>query len=560
MSRNPEGRPEVLVVGAGPVGLMMGCELARHGVACRVVDASPGPTDQSRALGVQARTLEVFEDLGIVDDVLARARKVHGIGAFSDGRQVMHITFDLEGLETHYPYLLVFPQGETERLLVGRLRSLGVEVERRTKLVGLSRDESGVTATLVNAEGRSTESRTPWLIGCDGARSAVRKALGLPFEGAEYPESFLLADIKLAWKRPEDEMTITLTPEGPVVAFPLPEPGRWRLVHASTGPVDDSEAEPSRVVDRLQSLLRENGWAEAEVSDPTWTSAFKIHRRVVDRFRDGRCFLAGDAAHIHSPAGGQGMNTGIQDAYNLGWKLGLVVKGASPESLLDSYSPERRPVVADVAQGSDLLTRVVTLRNPVAKSVRNHLMGLLGEFDFVARRVSKDLSELGVGYHGSPIVREDRGDGHASSLGDRLDFRAGPHPGDRVPDAHLEPPPDRDGPLRLFEVLQGTKHVLLLFEGSHGEEEAGRFEGVIRVASEHADEVNTFFVARGDVTPPWIAWEGPTLFDHLGELHRRFGARGPCLYLVRPDGYLGYRAISPDADKLAAYFRTIFLG
>ena len=387
----------------------------------------------------------MFEDLGIVDRVLAGARKVHGIGAFSDGRQVTHITFDLEGLETHYPYLLVFPQGETERLLVDHLRSLGVEVERRTSLTGLSQDKSGVTVKLVDAEGRSSESRTPWLVGCDGARSAVRKALGLSFEGAEYEESFLLADVRLSWDRPDDEMTIILTPEGPIASFPLPEPGRWRLVHASTHRVDDSEAEPSLVVSRFQALLRENGRAEAEVSDPTWTSAFKIHRRVVERFREGRCFLAGDAAHIHSPAGGQGMNTGIQDAYNLGWKLGLVVRGASAEALLDSYSSERRSVVGGVIRGSDLLTGVITLRNPVAKSIRNHLAGLLGEFDFVSRRISRELSELGVGYHASPIVREDRGEGIVSALGDRLDFR-GQGPASRLtacPTSTSNRPPTR---------------------------------------------------------------------------------------------------------------------
>ena len=559
MASSTNDNPAVLVVGAGPVGLTMACELARHGVPCRIVDASSGPTDQSRALGIQARTLEVFEDVGIVDAVLARARKVHGIGAFSDNRRIAHITFDLEGLETPYPYLLVFPQGETERLLEDRLKSYGIEVERRTKLTGLLRDGSGVTATLLDAEGHASESRTPWLIGCDGARSAVRKGLELPFEGAEYEESFLLADVQLAWDRPDDEMTVILTPEGPVVGFPFPEPGCWRLVHASTGTVEDSEAEPARVVTRFQSLLREHGQPKAVVSDPGWTSAFKIHRRVAGRFREGRCFIAGDAAHIHSPAGGQGMNTGIQDAYNLAWKLGLVVRGASPDSLLDSYSSERRSVVAGVIKGTDLMTRVITLRSDVAKAVRNHLIGLLGEFDFVARKLSKTMSELGVEYHSSPIVHEDRGESLLSGLGDRLDFRAGPHPGDRVPDVPLEPPHDKEGPHRLFELLRGTKHVLLLFEGSHGVEALASFEAVGKIAREHDEQITTLLVARGDFAPPSIAWDGPILFDHLGELHRRFGARGPCLYLIRPDGYLGYRAIPPDATKLAEYLRRIFV-
>ena len=550
----------VLVVGAGPVGLTMACELARHGVPCRIIDSSPGPTEQSRALGIQARTLEVLEDVGVVAEVLSRARKIHGLGAFSDGRRVTHITFDLEGLETPFPYLLVLPQGVTEQILVDRLKGHGIEVERRTSLRGFSRDGSGVTASLVDSEGQASTVRASWLVGCDGARSAVRKVLALPFEGSEYEESFLLADVRLAWDRPDDEMTIILTSEGPLIGFPFPESGRWRLVHASTKPVDDSEAEPSRVVERLQGMLREHGRPEAVVSEPTWTSAFKIHRRVAGRFREGRCFVAGDAAHIHSPAGGQGMNTGIQDAYNLAWKLALVERGASPVSLLDSYSTERRGVVAGVVRGSDLTTRVVTLRNPVAKAVRNHLAGLLGEFDFVARRLSRTISELGIEYHSSPIVAEDRGGTFRSGLAETFDFRAGPHPGDRVPDVFLEPPPNIEGPHRLFDVLHGTKHVLLLFEGAHGVEDAGPFEAVREVAREHAAHIETILVVRGDMAPPWIDWDGPMLLDHLGGLHHRFGARGPCLYLIRPDGYLGYRAMPPDSGKLTSYLGRIFAG
>jgi 2-polyprenyl-6-methoxyphenol hydroxylase-like FAD-dependent oxidoreductase len=559
MAANPTESSQILVVGAGPVGLTMACELARHGVRCRIVDEGPGPTEQSRALGIQARTLEVFEQMGVVDEVLARARKIHGVGVFADGQRISHITFDLEALETHYPYLLVLPQGETERILVERLKSHGIEVERRTKFVGLSQDDSGVWANLVDDEGRCSRIHAPWLVGCDGARSIVRKALDLPFEGAEYEESFLLADVRLDWDRPEDEFTIILTPDGPLVAFPFHQPGRCRLVHASSKPLDPSQAVPDQVVARFEAMLHANGCPRAVVAEPTWTSVFKIHRRVAERFRRGRCFIAGDAAHIHSPVGGQGMNTGIQDAYNLAWKLALVEQGASPDSLLDSYSLERRSVVAGVVQGSDLATRVVTLRNPLAKSLRNHLAGLLGEFDFIARKLSKTVSELGVEYHQSPIVHEDRAGGLRSGLADVLDFRGGPHPGDRVPDVLLEPPRDSEGPRRLFEVLRGTKHVLLLFEGAHGVEDAAPFQSVLELARKHSARIEANLVVRGDVAPPWISWDGPTVLDHLGELHHRFGARGPCLYLVRPDGYLGYRSMPPDSAKLASYLGRIFV-
>jgi hypothetical protein len=354
-------------------------------------------------------------------------------------------------------------------------------------------------------------------------------------------------------------MTIILSPEGQIIGFPLPEQGHWRLVHVSTHPVEPSDAEPDRLVTRLQTLLREYGRPEAVVSDPGWTSAFKVHRRVAGRFREGRCFIAGDAAHIHSPAGGQGMNTGIQDAYNLAWKLALVDRGESPESLLDSYSVERRGVVAGVVKGSHLITRVVTLRSPIAKGLRDHLAGILGEFDFVSRKMSRNLSELGVEYHASPIVAEDRGGIFRTGVADTLDFRGSLHPGDRIPDVLLEPPQDVEGPTRLFEVLQGTKHVLLVFEGEHVGNEANMIEGVLQFAKGQERQITTYFVVRGDVAPPSIAWEGPLIRDHEGMLHQRFGARGACLYLIRPDGYLGYRSIPPDRDKLAAYLGRIFV-
>ena len=522
----------VLVVGAGPVGLTMACEAARHGLPCRIIDDGGEPTTESRALGVQARTLEVFEGVGVVDEVLARARKVRGVQVFAEKDRLLHVSFDLDGMETHYPYLLILPQSETERILLGRLREHGVEVEWKTAMKGFTQDGSGVSATIAGPDGAMSDVRARWLVGTDGAKSLTRKTLGLEFAGKEYEEVFLLADVRLEWDRPDDEFTIVLTPQGPIVAFPMPEAGRWRLIDGSGQSADD--AEPGRVVAWFQRLLREHGRPEAVVSDPTWTSAFRLHRRVVDRFRSGRCFVAGDAAHIHSPAGGQGMNTGIQDAYNLAWKLALVDRGASPDSLLDSYTPERRPTALGVLGETDAMTRMVTLRNPIARSARNHLASVLGQFDFFSRQVSRNLSELGVAYRESPIVAEDR-PGAILAPAEALAFRRGPRPGDRVPDVPLEAP----GPDRLHRALLGTRHVLLLF----GEVDPA----VLDLAGRHAGEITTCRVG-GEGTIP----------DPDGHLAHRFGVRSAALYLIRPDGYVAYRAEPADAGGLAAYLGRIF--
>jgi 2-polyprenyl-6-methoxyphenol hydroxylase-like FAD-dependent oxidoreductase len=314
-----------LVVGAGPVGLTMACELLRNGIPCRVIEQNEGPIPltQSRALAIQARTMEALENVGAIEQILAQGRKVHGISGYDGGRRIVHLTLDLDALDTSYPFLLTLPQGQTERILIDVLKSRGGAVEWRTRLNGLQGDEF-VRAKLSGPDGTEQTVRARWLIGCDGARSTVRHELNLPFQGAEYEETFYLADVRIDWEQPDDEAALILAKENLVGAFPLSKRGRWRLVDPSgTVGTDD----PPQAVERFQSLLNSHGFPKARDTDPAWVSSFRIHRRVVDRFRLGSCLVAGDAAHIHSPAGGQGMNTGIQEAFNLAWKLGLVHAG-----------------------------------------------------------------------------------------------------------------------------------------------------------------------------------------------------------------------------------------
>ncbi|MBV8229037.1 MAG: FAD-dependent monooxygenase [Planctomycetaceae bacterium] len=553
----------VLVVGAGPVGLTLACELRRHGVACRIIDRNDGPTplNESRALGIQARTMEVFRETGIADAVLARAKQFHGMSAFSAGRRVAHLSFDFEDLDTRYPHVFGLPQSITERLLIDRLAALGGAVERETSLTSFAQDGAGVTATLADSEGRTSEVRAGWIVGCDGSRSVVRETLDLRFEGGEYEELFLIADARVDWGMPvaEDEIAFFLTPEGPIVSFPFPEPGRWRLVD-TTGLVEAKDQEG--IVARFRDLITQHVSPGATITDPTWTSSFHIHRRVVDTYRVRRAFVAGDAAHLHSPAGGQGMNTGIQDASNLAWKLALVIGGKARDALLDSYSPERRSAVAGVLTGSDLATRAVTLRNELAKGVRDALMGVLGEFDLVRRKISRAISELAVAYRDSPIVAEDhQGLLHAlihrrdePGVRDVLDFASAPRPGDRAPDVPLE----SGGPLRwLADFKHPTLHTLFLFPGAAGRGGDDRLAAMIDlVRGRYADLIHPALVARADTpaTPPV-----EMVPDPKGEVHGRFGAHAACLYLIRPDGYIGYRALPPDPDALRAYLDRLFI-
>jgi 2-polyprenyl-6-methoxyphenol hydroxylase-like FAD-dependent oxidoreductase len=526
----------VLIVGAGPVGLTAACELLRRGVAVRIVDACVTPTDKSKALGVQARTLEALDAMGIADRFVDAGRKIHGMNVYADGARIVHVSLD--DIDSPYSYTLALPQAETERLLAERLAELGGRVEREVKLATLAQDEAGVTATLECPGGSSETERVAWLLGCDGAHSTTRHALGLSFEGLPYEESFVLADVRIGWALPDDEAHAFLAPDGVIAAFPLPR-GRWRLVGEASLP------EPS--VEDVARLLRERGAPEADVHDAGWVAPFRIHRRIVPRYRVGRVFVAGDAAHIHSPIGGQGMNTGMQDAYNLGWKLALVIAGAGRDALLDSYDAERRPVAASTLVGTDLAMKMVTLRHPVARETRNLLAGLLSSLEVVQKRLLATASEIAVGYRGSPIVDEqrssvaratvDRRVGEQPTLADWMSFGAGPHPGDRAPDVSIE------DTRTLFSLLRHNGSTLLLFDGA-APTPAGyaNLVDIARRASQRwSAHVVPWIVVPRRARPPELADAEHVLLDPRGALHRRYGAGSECLYVLRPDGYVGFR-------------------
>ena len=564
---------DALVVGAGPVGLMMAGELARHGLSCRVVDQNEAASTTSKALGVHARTLEVFEDIGALDEALARGRRVHATNVYADKKRIVHVEFD--ELDAPYPMVLDLPQSDTEGILERLAGTRGVAVERRTRLTTLEQDADGVRATLERAGGAREEVRARWLLGCDGAHSTARHALDLPFEGAPYDDVWLAADVALDWDLPDDEIHAFLSPEGALVTFSLPEANRVRIIYdrpgeaAAAGEADREARKPpvpAPSLEEVQATFQARTGFAATVSDPRWLVGFRIHRRIASAYRRGRVFLAGDAAHIHSPVGGQGMNTGLQDAYNLAWKLALVTRGAGRPALLDSYEPERRPIAAATVLGTDLATQVVTLRHPVARWARNRLAEMLSGLEVVQQRGLRAASEVAIGYRKSPIVAEHRasviaarfgaGGGELPSFAEWLDFGAAPRPGDRAPDARY------DGERRLFDLLRGTRHTLLLFDGAAQTPAGYRNLASIgeRVRQRLGAHVTPHVVVPHTAPPAELAWDGSIVLDPQGALHRRYGAGSECLYLIRPDGYVGFRSQPADGAALDAYLSSIFAG
>jgi 2-polyprenyl-6-methoxyphenol hydroxylase-like FAD-dependent oxidoreductase len=405
---------EVAVVGAGPVGLTMATILAAYGIRTVVLDRAAGPASHSRAAVVHARTLETLGPLGIVDEALRRGVVVPHFGVRDRDKRLLAVDFG--ALPTAHPYTLMLPQDETERLLRGALGRRGGDVLWGHEVTKMSQDANGAELTVRSARG-SQRLRARYVVGCDGARSTVRETLGVPFEGATYPQSFVLADVRMDWGLPDDEVQLFFSPDGLVVVAPLPH-GHHRVVAT----VDEAPPEPSLA--DVQALLDARGprTPRPRVEEVVWSSRFRVHHRVAAAFRGGAVFLCGDAAHVHSPAGGQGMNTGIQDAANLAWKLALVLRGQASGSLLDSYERERRQVAQGVLSTTDRITRLATMRSPVARRLRNLLIAGAGRGGWLPRRLASNLAEIDISYQngwsvdGSTVERwAPKGDGSIPS-------------------------------------------------------------------------------------------------------------------------------------------------
>jgi 2-polyprenyl-6-methoxyphenol hydroxylase-like FAD-dependent oxidoreductase len=488
---------EVLVVGAGPAGLVAATVLADLGVAVRIVDRGRGPVEQSRAAIVHVRTLELLDRIGVADRAVAEGVRTSTVEVFDRGRRIAGFPLAGRGNEARspFPYALGLAQDRTERLLVDRLAELGVRVEWNVELVGLADG-----AAVLRGRGAETVSAR-WIIGADGARSSVRRALGIEFAGHTYAQMGLLADVDLGGDVPaEGTVRLHLTPGGFAGLFPLGS-GRFRVFGAlprglvPTGAATEVAHEPYGDIpeDRLRSWCAEV--AGTVIRDVRWSALFRVHSRLAERFRAGTVFLVGDAAHVHSPAGGQGMNLGIGDAVNLAWKLGLVARGEAHERLLDSYEAERRPAAVAVLRGADRGFALETAAHPGAVWVRGHLAGpaitLLQRLPPVRRAVFRLFSQTWISYRGSPATGGVR-------AGDRA-----PHGGPRV----------------------GLRHHLLVFD-----DDPDRRRAVEAAVGAYAVPMTVEVPARA--------------------LRRQYGARPPWLVLVRPDGHIGY---SGPADDLTAF-------
>jgi 2-polyprenyl-6-methoxyphenol hydroxylase-like FAD-dependent oxidoreductase len=397
---------EVLIVGAGPTGLVLALWLTKCGVQVRIVDKTAEPGTTSRALAVQARTLELYRQLDLAEDVVAKGHRVPAVNLWIKGERKARLSLsDMGKGLTPYPFMHIFPQDEHERLLIAKLAALGVSVERRTELVSFVEQPNAIVARLRGGDGNEQECEAIYLAGCDGARSKVRETIGTGFPGGTYRHVFYVADVEASGAALDGELHIDLDEADFVAVFPLAGQGRGRLI----GTVRDERADRAETMTFDDISSHAIGQMKVTIGKVNWFSTYHVHHRVTEHFRKGRTFLVGDAAHIHSPAGGQGMNTGIGDAINLAWKLAAVIKGRAPARLLDSFEAERIGFARRLVATTDQAFTLATSQGGLAAFVRIHIVPVilpaLYKLEAVRRFAFRTVSQTMINYRGSALSR-----------------------------------------------------------------------------------------------------------------------------------------------------------
>ena len=510
---------DVIIVGAGPTGLSLACQLTRHGIDFVVVEKNPSVTPYSKALGVHARTLEIYEQLGLAQEAVRRGSIAAKVRLLEKGEIVGEVNLSNigEGLSP-YPYMLVLEQSENERLLYEYLQSQGRDVRWQTELESFSQNESGVSASVRNNTGTSQIIEGKYLVGCDGPKSSVRHALGLSFEGSTFERLFYVADVQIDWKFSHDALHGCLARNAVVAFFPMPGERRWRIVGAFPEGLDKDEGEI--LYEEIEARIKEEAQLDLDITRVDWFSTYKVHTRHVEKFSAGRCFLAGDSAHIHTPAGGQGMNTGIQDAYNLAWKMALVLKSSAAERILDTYNEERLPNAKRLLQTTDRMFNIAAGTDWFLNVIRTTIFPPMAKFilslDVVKNRFFRLISQIGISYHESSL----------SDHGGDEEFEV--KAGDRMPYFLV------DGK-SVYDKLREPKFHLLTFSDGEGDYQR----------------------ETGDVASTWAR----VLDHHVIPIYPRvaevFGATRPFTVLLRPDNYIGFISAETSSSRLVNYLKEV---
>ena len=514
---------DVLIVGAGPTGLTLACQLVRYGIDFVLIEKNPGVTTKSKAIGIQARTLEIYEQLGLAPQAIDRGQIAGKIRIIADRKVRGQVDLSDMGRDlSPYPYLFILEQNENEQLLYEYLQSHQQEVQWQTELEHFTQDEIGVTAQVKTADGLSETIVAKYLVGCDGARSPVRHSLGLTFEGSTLERLYYVVDAQIDWEFSADAGYGCISRDTLIFFFPMAGENRYRIV--GTFPEGFDQNVDEILYETIEQHIQADTKLSLNISNVKWFSVYKVNTRAVNQFSVGRCFVAGDAAHVHSPAGGQGMNTGIQDAYNLAWKMAFVIKGAASEKLLDTYNEERLPNAQRLLETTDRAFNVLVGSNWFFSFMRMKILPLVAKYaigrDLVGKNIFSAISQIRLNYRDDSLSNHD---------GDK-DFKV--KAGDRMPYFLV------DGE-SIYDRLHAPKFHLLVFSDSE--------HGVRDLRQELEQEsVDAILQWRGFANEFKIIPLSP-------QISGIFGIDKPFQLLLRPDNYIGFISTAASLTNLKTY-------
>lgn len=517
-----------MIVGAGPAGLMMACLLARLGITFRIIDKKQERTLASNATWIQTRTIELFDQIGLTDRFIKVGHPCDAINLYADGKPLSKLS--LKYIDSIYPFILMLPQSKTEKILEEYLKELNYSVERSLELVDIQYNNETATSTLRHANGHTETVTSDWLVACDGANSIVREKCGFHFPGEDLTEQFMVADATIDFSYlSKDEIHLFFDPGILLAAFPLGA-NKYRLaanIHLDHPRKFFTEHE-------VIEIVQERAHGKYYVTDIAWVSLFWIHGKIVEHMQKGPIFLVGDAAHIHSPAGGQGMNTGLQDTFNLAWKLALVIKAKAKPSLLESYQTERHQVAKEVVEQNEYFTKMALFDDGFISKLQKFSKALSNENNInLEKEISEQLTLLDIKYSNSPII-DYKNESHSLQSGER------------APDVFV-------GQSTLYRYLSHTQHTILVFTGSNPSEEilekindlqkslANQYPDLIKAYIVHKEPLKTF--ASSIVDTNWV-------------IHASYRVKSPAIYIIRPDTYIAYYSENLDIQSIEKFLRT----
>ncbi len=510
-------KTDVIIVGAGPTGLALAGQFIRYGIDFVIIDKKETTTPHSKAIGVHARTLEIHEQIGLAEKALSQGAVAGKTRLLEGGKIRAEINLSKigEGMSA-YPFLLVLEQGKHERILYDFIKENGRDVRWRTEMAAFSQTDEGVSVDAKNTNGGSETIEAKYLVACDGAKSPVRHSLGLEFEGSTFERMFYVADVQIDWEFEHDALHVSLSENSLLAFFPMEGEKQWRIV--GNFPEGHEKEEGEVLYEEIEERIKAELKVPLDVYNVNWFSTYKVHTRHVDKFSVGRCFLAGDAAHIHSPAGAQGMNTGIQDGYNLAWKLALVVKGKTSAEILNTYNEERLENARRLLKTTDRMFQLGAGEEWFTAFVRTHIFPYVAnfvlKFDVVKKAVFPLVSQIGINYRESSLSK------HTGSFTIKA--------GGRMPYFLIEEK-------SIYDRLREPKFHLILF--SDGKE----------AMPDVADDLNGELADILDV-------HAIPLYPNIAEV---FGTSGSFLVLLRPDNYIGLISAGISFDEVEKYLYKI---